>query len=380
MIRSILLAAASVAVTVQPVADRSAELATARREAAQAAARATALSAQAAQERDAAGRAERDEQAMAARVAAAETRLRAARLRVALVDRSLDERRRLLSDQQQPAARLLATLTSLARRPAIAAIAQPGSVDDLVHVRAVLGATLPIIQQRTQGLRDEIARTRALREESLAAGTALRADRAALQAERQRLSALAATHRGRSRALGRGALSASDRALAMGEAARDLVDQMADDDRRQAVAAELAALPGPPPRPDVDGAISVRSAGAYRLPVTGRLLRGLGELSANGVRSRGLTFAVDRRAVVVAPAGGTVRFAGHFRGYGAIVIIDHGAGWTTLLTGLAATRVRSGQRVRAGVPVGQAERGGEPTITVELRRQGQPQDIVALLE
>ena len=104
-------------------------------------------------------------------------------------------------------------------------------------------------------------------------------------------------------------------------------------------------------------------------------------MSDAGVRARGLTFAVARRR-----AGGRarrrarVRFAGAFRGYGTIVIIDHGDGWTSLLTGLGGADGRVGDRVAPGAadrPRG--ERRATPRVTVELRRRGRPVDIAALI-
>jgi septal ring factor EnvC (AmiA/AmiB activator) len=117
----------------------------------------------------------------------------------------------------------------------------------------------------------------------------------------------------------------------------------------------------------------------YRAPVAGRLVIGLDELSASGVRSRGLTFAVAPRAGVAAPAGGTIRYAGRFRGYGDVVIIDHGAGWTTLVTGLGETLVATGQAVTMGRPIGRANAGEDARVTIELRRRGRPIDMTMLM-
>ena len=117
----------------------------------------------------------------------------------------------------------------------------------------------------------------------------------------------------------------------------------------------------------------------YRLPVTGRLLTGLGEASDFGYRARGLTIKPASGARVVAPAGGKVVFAGRYRSFGDIVIIDHGAGWTTLLTGLNALSADVGQMVAMGAPVG-AHDPASAGVTVELRRAGRPVDIIALLD
>ena len=109
----------------------------------------------------------------------------------------------------------------------------------------------------------------------------------------------------------------------------------------------------------------------------------MAQMSDSGVRARGLTFAVAPGAEVRAPAGGTVRYARAFRDYGRILILDHGDGWTSLLTGMAALRVEPGATVTAGQPVGRAARTGSPAgdparVTVELRRRGRPVDMTAL--
>jgi septal ring factor EnvC (AmiA/AmiB activator) len=71
-------------------------------------------------------------------------------------------------------------------------------------------------------------------------------------------------------------------------------------------------------------------------------------------------------------------FAGDYRGYGQIVIIDHGGGWTSLLTGMIALSVNVGDTLDSGTPIGRAG-SDNSNITVELRRGGRPVDIVAML-
>ncbi|MDQ0838476.1 murein hydrolase activator EnvC family protein [Sphingomonas faeni] len=354
-------------------------LVAAKRDAAIATARAARLAAAATQERNAADKARREEQALAARVTAAEANLATASARVTLVERLLTDQRVRLARAQAPVSQLIAALESLARRPTIVAVAQPGSIDDLVHVRAVLGSVLPVVRQRTEAVRIEIAETRRLRASATLAAKALSDGRARLENDRIALAELEARHRQRSQALGRGALSESDRALALGERARDLVDGMAATTDAKATAASLIALAGPIPRPIAPGVTPpAPPRGVYRMPVAGRLVTGFDELSDSGVRSRGLTFATAPRARVVAPAAGTIRYARRFRDYGVIVIIDHANGWTSLVTGLAATSAKTGDRIAMGTPIGTAP-GEEPRITVELRRRGRPVDAASLI-
>ena len=88
------------------------------------------------------------------------------------------------------------------------------------------------------------------------------------------------------RALGRGALSEADRALALGERARDLLDRIDEADRAEVTAEALASLPAPLPRPLAPGVRSPAVSGAaYRLPIEGRLVTGFDAVSPAGVRS-----------------------------------------------------------------------------------------------
>ncbi len=176
----------------------------------------------------------------------------------------------------------------------------------------------------------------------------------------------------------------AERALALGEQARDLDALVAELDRAGGLRAQLAALPGPllrPARPDQ--ARAVADAGTdvpqpattappapYLLPVTGRTVAGFGAQQGSET-STGLTLAPRPGALVIAPAAGRVAFAGPYRGYGRIVIIEHPGGWTTLVTGLARTDVAVGEALLAGAPLGSAAQV-DPAVTLELRHAGEP--------
>jgi len=274
----------------------------------------------------------------------------------------------------------------LGLRPPALAIVQPGSIDDLVHVRAVIASVAPAIDIRTAALRQDVQRGNALRAQAQDALRSLAVGQQALVTQRQALAALATERRRAADKLAGAAMIEQDRAMAMGEEARDLGGLMARIGEASSVNARLESLSGPvlrplrpgDPRPmPVDRDASGGQA-PYRLPVVGAVIAGLGEVSEAGVRARGLTIATRPGAQVVAPTGGRIVYARTYLGYGDIVIIDHGRGWTTLITGLAALDARVGDQVNQGSPIGKAG-PSRPTITVELRRNGQPVDITRLV-
>lgn len=363
------------------LAEQAAQLKDASAAARAADARARALERQAADERDAAAKARGLEAAVTERIRASEAEIAAATARVAIVERLLARQRARLAERQAPVQRLVAGLQSFARRPAAAALLQPGSLSDAVHVRAMLGTIAPVVARRTAEVRAEIARVRKLQADAVLAAAALRDSRARLESERLALARLEGEHRLRAQGYARGALSESDRAIAIGERARDFVDQLATAGQAATTREELAALPGPLPRPadGTDTALPRFADPPYRLPARGRVVTGFGEVGADGVRSRGVTLQVLSNASVTAPASGRVVFARPFRGYGTVVILDHGNGWSSAITGLAWAALRPGKAVAQGAPLGRAPAGEAPRLGVELRRRGVAVDLAALL-
>ncbi len=369
-----------------PLSAEQQQLRDARAQARAAGARATAFERAAAAERGEAAKAQQLEAALAARVQQAESDIAAAQARITIIRQLQAAQQARLAAQQAPVARLVAALQSLARRPSVLSLVQPGSIDDLVHVRAALGSALPVVRAKTAAVRAGLARSRQLAADARVAVASLATGRRQLEEQRLALARLEAAHRLKSRDFGRSALFESDRAIALGEQARDLVDLMDQLSDAAATGAALESLPGPRPRPArpgearlaVDASAWSAAAPPYRLPVSGRLVTGLGELSDTGVRARGLTLETVSSARVVAPAAGRVLFARPFRGFGTVVILDHGAGWTTLIAGLASTSVRVGDRLVQGSALGQTPGNAAPRITVELRRRDRPIDLLRL--
>lgn len=371
------------ALAAQTAPDPRARLEAARSEATAARQRSAQLDAEA---RSAGGEAERAraaQAAIAARIQASEAEIGVAETRLAMLKNLQREQEQRLAEKQQPITKLIAALQTMARRPAAAALVQPGSLDDLVHVRALLVATRPQIAARTAALRSELDRARALRGDAAQTVAALRENRQQARIEQRRLAQLELRERRRSAAFAGSARLEADRALALGEGSRDLEELVRKLDTQSALGVRLASLPGPLPRPArPSDALPAEPVPAhpqrldYRLPVLGPITRGFGEALASGSRSRGVAIAARSGAIVVAPASGRVTFAGLYRGYGGIAIVDHGDGYTSLVTGLASNLARIGDIVDQGSPLGRAGTNG---VTVELRRAGQAIDFSTLV-
>jgi septal ring factor EnvC (AmiA/AmiB activator) len=121
------------------------------------------------------------------------------------------------------------------------------------------------------------------------------------------------------------------------------------------------------------------------LPVTGRFKSRFGGKDDNGGVMQGDMVATQSGAIVTAPADGNVLYAGPFRSYGQLLILDAGGGYHVVLAGMSRISVALGQSVLAGEPVGamgearmadssasKVSKG--PELYVEFRKDGKPVD------
>ena len=305
------------------------------------------------------------QEAAALAIAAAEAEISAADAEARLLASRLAQQRDLLRRQQAPASALLGGLAMMAERPPLLALAEKGGTDEFVRVRLLLDSTMPVIRQRTAALSQQLAKGRALEARLAGARQASMARRRDLQARQSDFAALEQQALRAAERIGLAALGESDVALSRGETG----DQLSEEQRRgrsaTRVAAELAGLGIPPSRPfNPEGASAPPLA--YRLPVDAPVTDGFGSISENGIRSRGIIMAARRGETLVAPADGTILFAGPYRNQDGIIIIDHGSGWKSLILNATAAGTR-GAKVRAGEILGHSL----GPIGVELSRNGQ---------
>jgi septal ring factor EnvC (AmiA/AmiB activator) len=302
--------------------------------------------------------------AAAEAISAAEARISAADANARAIGGQIQLRRERLRREAAPATALLGGLAVMAERPPLLAVLDQGSTKEFVRVRLLLNSTLPAIQARTASLRAELDRGRKLQQQAEKARADLMSSRNVLVQRKQEFAALENKAMRIAEQRGGEALGAGDIALVRSEEATQLVGEIQRGQQAREIAVELSSLPAPPARPGTARS-PLKAPFAYILPAQAPVVEGLGSVAPNGVRSRGLTLATGRGTSVDVPASGTMRFSGPFRAYDAVVIIDHGGGWMSLLLNVASP-LKPGEKVQIGQPLGRAI----GRIGVELSRNG----------
>lgn len=124
----------------------------------------------------------------------------------------------------------------------------------------------------------------------------------------------------------------------------------------------------------------VKAKGHLLRPARGPVVTAYGEQMSKGVTSKGIIIKTRSQAQVISPYDGTVIFAGPFRGYGNLIIIEHGQGYLSLLAGLEEVDCELGQMLLAGEPVGQMPESGDARLYVELRKDNHPVNPLTWIE
>ena len=115
-----------------------------------------------------------------------------------------------------------------------------------------------------------------------------------------------------------------------------------------------------------------KAKGSLTRPCAGPVVTEYGQAISNGVTSKGIIYKTRPMAQVIAPYDGTVIFSGPFKGYGNIIIVEHGDGYLSLLAGLGDIDCEVGQMLLAGEPVGTMPQGNDTKLYLEIRKNRQP--------
>jgi len=284
--------------------------------------------------------------------------------------KSAAERHRALNDRRQQMTGTLAALERLSRNPPQALLLSNAEPLKIVRSALLLRAALPHLRARAVALRQDLSEITTVRTELENRQRKIKSATATLETKRNRLNALMVHKAVERRRMIKATRQVDNRLASLSERAESL--------RELFVHLQKAARPKPEiRRPQTaslpDAPIAKPDFGAMTQPARGKLVQRFGQDTKTGSSAKGATFETRLRAQVVAPFDGKVVFAGPFKGYGQILIIQHGDAYHTLLAGMGRVDATLGQLLLAGEPIGvMGSQEAGTRLYVEVRRKGQP--------
>jgi septal ring factor EnvC (AmiA/AmiB activator) len=333
--------------------------------------------------------------ATAARLRGVEAKIEATQARLEPLDANERSIRKTLDGRRAVIGEVLAALQRIGHRPPPALIAKPEDALQAVRTAMVLGAVLPEMRHQVEALASDLSELVSVRKKITDERDRLKGEVASLGYERARMRALIAERQKqqaeREKALDAERTRASDLAKKV-DNLKDLIaklEQGLDPATRAAREAAirgatrpaLAALHDPGRLAPAVAFSSLR--GQIPIPVNGVKLKDYGAPDGVGGVEKGISIATRAGAQVTSPADGWVVYAGPFRSYGQLLILDAGGGYHILLAGMERISVDLGQFVLTGEPVAVMGNGShiaailatgssQPVLYIEFRKGGTP--------
>jgi septal ring factor EnvC (AmiA/AmiB activator) len=329
------------------------------------------------------------------RIGDTETRLRPLDTREQAIRSSLDSRRAEVVE-------VLAALQRAGRRTPPALLVRPEDALQSLRTAILLGSVVPELRARAEVLAKDLGELVALRKAIGTERDGLAADRDRLRDDQTRLAALVDERQRKQGGIEKDLELESARAIALSkqvDSLQGLIGKMEQDLKSAAKAAATATLQGTPNpadgKPNLNGlknpsrlspAIAFASAkGLLALPVNGAKIRDFGGSDGVGSVEKGISLAARAGAQVTTPCDGWVVYAGPFRSYGQLLILNAGGGYHVLIAGMGRISVNIGQFVLTGEPVATmgttsqvasilATSASQPVLYIEFRKDGTPID------
>ncbi len=339
---------------------------------------------------------------IAAQVRGVETRISDAEARLRPLDTREQQIRGSLDSRRAEVVEVLAALQRAGRRAPPALLVRPEDALQSLRTAMLLGSVVPELRTRAEKLAGDLTELIALRKTIASERDLLAVDRDKLREDQTRLAALVDERQRKQSAIEKDMEAEGARAVALSRQVdnlQGLIGKMEQDLKSAAKAAAAASLQGAPAtlngRPNVGGlkdparltpAIAFGSAkGLFALPVNGVKIREFGGSDGAGGVEKGISLATRPGAQVTTPCDGWVVYAGPFRSYGQLLILNAGGGYHVLIAGMERISVNIGQFVLTGEPVATmgtksqvasilAANASQPVLYIEFRKDGTPID------
>jgi septal ring factor EnvC (AmiA/AmiB activator) len=339
---------------------------------------------------------------IAAQVRSVETKISDAEARLRPLDARELQIRSSLDSRRSEIVEVLAALQRVGRRSPPALLVRPDDALQSLRAAMLLGSVVPALRARAEKLAADLGELVALRKTIATERDQLAADRDNFRTDQTRLAALIDERQRQQSSIEKDMEAEGARALALSrqvDSLQGLIAKMEQDLNSAARAATTASLQGAPAtlngKPNLEAlkdparlspAIAFASAkGLFALPVNGAKIREFGGSDGAGGLEKGISLATRAGAQVTTPCDGWVVYAGPFRSYGQLLILNAGGGYHVLIAGMERISVNIGQFVLTGEPVATmgsasqvasllATNASQPVLYVEFRKEGTPID------
>ncbi len=339
---------------------------------------------------------------IAAQVRTVETRIGDAEARLRPLDAREQQIRSSLDSRRAEVVEVLAALQRAGRRTPPALLVRPEDALQSLRTAILLGSVVPELRARAEALANDLSELVNIRKAIGSERDRLAADRDKLSDDQTRLAALVDERQRKQSGIEKDLEAEGARAIALSkqvDSLQGLIGKMEQDLKSAAKAAAVASQQGTPAaadgKPNLGGlknparlspAIAFASAkGLLALPVNGVKIREFGSSDGAGGVEKGISLATRAGAQVTTPCDGWVVYAGPFRSYGQLLILNAGGGYHVLIAGMGRISVNIGQFVLTGEPVATmgttsqvasilATNASQPVLYIEFRKDGTPID------
>lgn len=336
----------------------------------------------------------------AAQVRSVEARIDDVETRLRGLDSHEQTIRTVLQSRRSEITEVLAALQRAGRRSPPALLVRPEDALQSLRTAILLGSVVPEMRLRAEKLTDDLSELLKVRKTIATERDQLAIDRDRLQTDQTRLGALVDERQRKQAAAEKDMAAESARALNVAQQIdnlQGLITTMEQQVKSAAKAAATASLQGVPSnsRPDANAlknpdrkspAIAFAATkGMLTFPVNGTKIRDFGGSDGTGSIDKGISLATRPGAQVTTPCDGWVVYAGPFRSYGQLLILNAGGGYHVLIAGMERISVGLGQFVQTGEPVATmgttsqvasmlATNATQPVLYVEFRKDNNPID------
>ncbi|HAU29535.1 MAG TPA: hypothetical protein DCW68_05420 [Rhodospirillaceae bacterium] len=262
---------------------------------------------------------------------------------------------------------LAVSLVRLGRLPPEMALLGPGDVGRVIEGAVILKGVEPELERGARNIERELDELRETRSGIAQRQESLKPVLAELAVRREDLAALSGKRRQSYDSFGQQRRQAKEAQEKLARQAKDLRDLMKQLEKERLARQKKLVGTGKTPSGSLPPAVQ---------PVSGPVARFFGDKDAYGASQQGISITAPASGTVVAPMEGRIVFAGPFRSYKHLLIIEGGGGYHALLSGLARIDASVGEDVSRGEPVGMMGAAGNaaPELYFELRKDGEPVD------